>query len=353
MCTNFQVNVPKQGYINGRSMEFGIELESKFFFRKAGHTYDQKIWGPKYGLSWQGKYGFVAMNVLNLPIVTDGMNTQGLSTGNLWLPGTEYQTITDPQKGLSIDNFSAWILSNFADCDEVKSALNAKQVQVGTSKFLQHLLPLHFPIHDAKGNCIVIEFINGEMKIHDNPVGVLTNQPEFPDQLTNLRNYVDLSPWNNQSTTFNGFEVTQTGNGTGLLHLPGDPTPPSRFVRATALTSFADPVDTLDQGINLAFHVLNAVDIPRGLIRNKGEHGTEKDYTQWVVVKDMTRRIYSARFYASLQVQSIDLAALEKSKELDALDGKQVAFPLSPIPNLNPELSKLATPTLHLADVAS
>ncbi|NIZ03725.1 linear amide C-N hydrolase [Thalassospira lucentensis] len=352
MCTDFQVNVPKQGYINGRSMEFGMELESKFFFRKAGHIYDQKIWGENFGLSWQGKYGFVGMNAFNLPLVVDGMNTQGLSTGNLWLPGTQYQTITDPQKGLNIDNFSAWVLSNFASCEEVKSALEANQVQVGAPKFLQNLLPLHYPIHDDQGNSIVIEFIQGEIKIYDNPVGVLTNQPPFPDQLSNLRNYVDLTPWNNETATFNGFEVAQTGNGSGLLHLPGDPTPPSRFVRATTLSSFSEPVDTLDQGVNLALHILNAVDIPRGLIRNKGKNGTEMDYTQWAVIKDMTRRVYYARLYASLNVQSIDISALESSNELDALDGKQVAFPLSPIPEINSELSELATNPLNLADVA-
>jgi choloylglycine hydrolase len=360
MCTDFQIHVENQGYVSGRSKEFALNLNSKFFFRKAGHKFTQELWGKQFGFSWTGTYGFVAMNSFDLPLVTDGINTAGLSTGTLWLPGSQYQTITDPSKGLCIDNFAAWILSSFATCDDVKAALKDNIVEVGASSVVTNMLPLHFPVHDSNGNCIVIEFTGGEVMIYDNPVGTLTNQPEFPWHLNNLRNYTSLSPYDVDEITFNGYDVTQTGHGTGLSDIPGDPTPPSRFVRATVMTSFADPVTTIDAGKNLAFHVLNTVDIPKGIVAEKSKGALTKqefleklpseivdqlpeelisklpddvssilptkDYTQWVVVRDAAKKTYSARFYGSQQVRSVNLLELEKSGMLDKLNGLLVPF---------------------------
>lgn len=379
MCTDFQIHVENQGYVSGRSMEFALNLNSKFFFRKAGHKFTQELWGKEFGFSWTGTYGFVGMNSFDLPIVTDGINTAGLSTGTLWLPGSQYQTITDPSKGLCIDNFAAWILSSFATCADVKAALKDNVVEVGASTVVTNMLPLHFPVHDSDGNCIVIEFTGGKVMIYDNPVGTLTNQPEFPWQLNNLRNYTSLSPYDVDEVTFNGLEVAQTGHGTGLSNIPGDPTPPSRFVRATVMTSFADPVKTMDEGINLAFHVLNTVDIPKGIVAEKPKSGITKqelleklpnevvnllpeelisklpddvssimptkDYTQWVVVRDAANKTYSARFYGSQQVRSVNLMELKKSGMLEKLDGLLVPFAhIGHGDMTNEELSKTEQP---------
>ena len=339
MCTNFMVKSEAGDLANARSMEFGLELGSKLFFRAAGHRYSQRFSGSKFGYEWTGKYGFAGMNVEHLPVSVDGLNTEGLSIGALWLPGSQYQAITDTSKGLSVDNFCDWVLSSFRDCNEVKAALGS--VQVGFPKLLSNLLPLHFPINDARGNSIVIEFIGGEAQVHDNPVGVLTNDPVFDWQLENLRNYVDLSSWDAEPSRFGELTVKQTGHGSGLIGLPGDPTPPSRFVRAAVMSSFADPVKNADEATELAFHILNTVDIPRGAIKDKTKHGVSSDYTQWVAVKDISRQIYSVRFYSSPQVYSLDL----KDVNLQELNGKQLAVPHEPASiSLNPVALDRAEP---------
>lgn len=344
MCTNFLIRVGDDKYVNGRSMEFGANLKSKLFFRAAGHRFSAAEFG-EYGLEWTGNYNVVGMNTNGLPLICDGMNDQGLATGDLWLPGSQYQAITDRKLGLSIDRFAMWVLSSFADVLEVKAALVNNEVQVGAAKFVQNLLPLHFPIHDAAGRSIVVEFTGGEMMVYDNPIGTLTNQPTFPWQMENLRNFVDVSPWDAPTVTFapvgpkdwckenwgdGGFDVSPTGHGSGMMHLPGDPTPPSRFVKAAMLSHFANPVSDLDEGVDLAFHVLNTVDIPKGQNKFKGRGDkTESDYTQWVVVKDLSRKIYFSRFYGSPQVYALDLAAISEA-DWAKLDGKQVAVPSSP-----------------------
>jgi len=338
MCTNFLVGTKASGFINGRSMEFGPDLGSKLFFRKAGHRFDG-IPETKYRYSWTADYNVVGMNTHNLPLLTDGMNDQGLVTGDLWLPGSAYQKISDPQKGLPIDRFAMWILSKFKTVDEVKTALLIdKEVEVGAPWLVQNLLPLHFPVHDATGASIVIEFIDGAMMVHDNPTGTLTNQPPFPDQLNNLRNYVNLTPWDQDPYWINsadpadpekGLKLAPTGHGSGMLGLPGDATPPSRFVKAALFSHFANPFETPDEGVMLAFHILNTVDIPHGINKftNTISAKTESDLTQWVVVKDLIRMVYNVRMYGSTPGYAVDL----KNVDWDALDGKQVEIPTGPV----------------------
>ncbi|MEQ8964666.1 MAG: linear amide C-N hydrolase [Azospirillaceae bacterium] len=327
MCTDFMIRVDGNPVVNGRSMEFGLPLKSKLFFRAPGHAYGPTPGTGEFRHSWTGQYGFVGLDVFDLPLPVDGLNTAGLSTGTLWLPGSAYQKVDDPAKGLTVDRFCEWVLSSFATCAEVRQALDNRVVEVGAPVFLKELLPVHFPIHDATGDSIVVEFIDGAPRIHDNPVGVLTNDPPFPWHLQNLRNYTDLDPWDREKTEFDGFEVEQTGHGTGMMHLPGDSTPPSRFVRAAAMTTFAEPAKTHDEAVALAFHVLNTVDIPTGTSRSRKGVVEENDRTQWVAVKDLARGIYYTRFYDSPQAYAVDLDRVD----LHALDGKQVAVPASPI----------------------
>lgn len=327
MCTNFLLNAGDTGYVNGRSMEFGLPLFSKLFFRAPGHQYIQRFHGPDFGYTWKGNYGFVGLNIFDFQVVTDGMNSEGLSTGALWLPGTQYPNITDKAKGLSIDSFCVWLLSRFASCAEVKEALNNGEVQVGAPKLLEKLEPLHFPVHDAQGKSIVVEFIGGQIQVYDNPVSVLTNDPFFEWQLENLRNYVSVTPWDAHRVQVGDLKVEPTGHGTGFIPLPGDSTPPSRFVRAAMMKTYSSPVENLDKATTLAFHILNTVDIPHGISRSKKALMiTENDHTQWAVVKDLTRKILSVRFYDSPQVYSVDLNKINLSE----VDGKQLPIPDTP-----------------------
>ncbi|MEP3122243.1 MAG: linear amide C-N hydrolase [Nisaea sp.] len=328
VCTNFLVGDTTPGFVNGRSMEFASDLKSRLYFQAAGRHFSAQGFGD-YQFEWQGQHNVVGMNTHGLPVLTDGMNDKGLATGDLWLPGSKYQKITDKKKGLSIDRFAAWLLSSFATVEEVRKAMKDGVVEVGAPVFVQNVLPLHFPVHDASGDSIVIEFTGGDALVYDNPVGTLTNQPPFPWQLENIRNYVNLTPRDIEPMNINGMEFSPTGHGAGLLGLPSDPTPPSRFVKAALSAHFAEPFTTMDEGVTLAFHILNSVDIPKGMNRfhdsNTGK--TCSDYTQWVVVKDLERKGYYVRDYVSPQVYSVDLTKID----WQAMDGKQIDIPTVPI----------------------
>ena len=95
----------------------------------------------------------------------------------------------------------------------------------------------HFFLQDKSGKSLVVEPVDGTLKVHDAPLGVMTNAPTYDWHMTNLANYVNLSVKDIDQTKVGGVTVPAFGAGTGLLGLPGDFTPPSRFVRAVGLSA--------------------------------------------------------------------------------------------------------------------
>ena len=113
----------------------------------------------------------------------------------------------------------------------------------------------------------MIEYVDGELHTYDNPIGVITNSPTFDWQQTNLRNYINLSTVNASPLTIDGVTLAPFGQGSGMMGLPGDFTPPSRFVRAVALSQDAVPGQDAEATVKVAFHILDSFDIPLGAVR--------------------------------------------------------------------------------------
>ncbi|RKH36133.1 linear amide C-N hydrolase [Corallococcus praedator] len=332
MCTDFLITgtdsrISTNFAVNGRSMEFGVDLKSQIMVHAKGTPFQSKAPGLKTGLKWTSTYGFVGLTALSDAIIVDGMNTEGLSVGALWLPGSTYPAVTQPAQALALVDFVNWALGTCATVADVKAALTRGNVQVWEGDLLAKLLPLHFPIHDAAGNSVVVECTNGQLNIYDNPVGVCTNNPPFPQQLENLGNYANLSPWDAKPTELGLQSFSPAGHGSGMRGLPGDSTPPARFVRATYLKQYAQPVASSADANTLAFHLLNTVDIPLGTSRSVDKQGKDAvDYTQWAVVKDLTARTFSVRFYGNPCVYSVNLDTLDFS----GASGKPFPVPATP-----------------------
>jgi penicillin V acylase-like amidase (Ntn superfamily) len=316
MCTDFLLTAEKKSaFVNGRSMEFGLELNSRPLVRRRGEvmrsrTPDKTL--ERNGLQWTVKYGYVGMNVLDLSSVVDGLNERGLSVGTLWLPGSEYQHVSDPNRALSVLLVNDWLLGTCASVADVKAALPS--VEVWAYKPMEDkLAPVHFTVHDASGNSIVIEYTAGKLLIYDNWIATTTNAPVFPWHLENVRNYVGLTPWDVDELTINGKVFTPTGHGSGLRGIPGDFTPPSRLIRTLFLMNSANQAKDARAARNLALHILNDIDIPKGVVRSKGALGTSDDYTQWVAVKDLTHLMFDYRRYEDLDLRRIDLNKIDFS----------------------------------------
>jgi choloylglycine hydrolase len=168
-----------------------------------------------------------------------------------------------------------------------------------------------------------VEYVGGELNIYDNPLGVMTNAPPFSWHIINLQNFVNLRPLSVTSENIAGINLTGVGQGTGMLGMPGDYTPTSRFIRAVALTQSAYSPKNAQEGANLAWHILNAFDISKGVVRGRTSDGAIlSDYTMWTTVKDITNRIFYYRTYDNLNIKKVDL------KTLDFLEDEIKKIPL-------------------------
>ena len=234
-CTSFLLRTSDGGVVYGRTMEFGFQLTSEAIVLPRQFAFTATGPGGKPGLVWSSKYGAVGLNAFGLPILTDGMNEKGLAGGILYFPGyAGYADAakTDPAKALAPWEFLTWALTSFASVAEVKAALAGVAIIDVAQPNLGITPPFHYTLHDASGASIVVEPVNGALKVYDNPLGVMTNAPTFDWHLTNLKNYVKISPVNAEAITIDGVTIPSFGQGSGLLGIPGDPTPPSRLLRA-------------------------------------------------------------------------------------------------------------------------
>lgn len=312
-CTNFFLKASDGTVVNARTMEFGTNLKSRILIVARDQQFQSSAPKNNKGLSWQNKYGYLAIDVLgNKEVIVDGQNEKGLSLGGLWMPqSTTYKTPTEEEykQSLAITQFGAWALGNFATVDEVKEAVNNIIVWGDYLEELKTVPPMHIAITDAKGQAIVIEFIDGKTTVHDNKSGVLTNEPNFQWQRTNLKNYINLTPYNPAPVTVDGITYSATGQGSGMKGLPGDWTPPSRFVKSSLMLASVDKPKSAQETVQLAQHIMNNFDIPKGVIRDRTR--TEQDHTQWTVFKDLTNGRLYYKSYNDSQLRMIDLKQLK------------------------------------------
>ncbi len=194
-CTSLRLMTTNGYPIYGRTMEFAsATIAWQLAIYPRGVTFTGLAPDGETGLSWTGKYGFVGAlgGKIKDGAVSDGMNEKGLVVGLLILYGSKYQVPNDEadiKKTIAYWQLGNYILSNFATVGEVKKAL-ADDVLVANIPLPSSLglpsLPVHFAVHDADGNALVIEYIDHQLHIYDNPLGVLTNDPSFEWQMENL-----------------------------------------------------------------------------------------------------------------------------------------------------------------------
>ena len=322
-CTGILLTATDGTVVHARTMEFAIELNSEAMvvprgFARTGTTPDGKP-----GLKWAAKYASFGLNGAGLPILFDGMNEKGLAGGMFYFPGSaEYQPYTPGEATKTISQWEvlAWALENFASVEEVKANIGNIVVASAVFSGWGFAPEAHYTLRDSTGANLVIEYVGGKLNLYDAPLGVVTNSPGYDWHTTNLRNYVNFSMTNAPPVKLGSVTLEPTGQGSGMLGLPGDFTPPSRFVRAVAFTQSVIKPATGRDAILTAFHVLNQFDIPKGSARDdkKDANGNiSADYTLWTVAADLKAKRYYFRTFANSQIRVLDMATLP-------LDGKDI-----------------------------
>ena len=321
MCTSILIKAQDGSPIYGRTMEWGgFDLRSDLLLVPRDTTFTSALSDHKDGMAWQNQLGFIAINAVKKPFATDGMNETGLTLGVLYMPGfARYQDIMDGEEAASLNNIdlAAYILGQFGRIADIKAALPALRVVYNKDleKAFGAPIPIHWIITDKAGDSIIVEYMDGQLQIHENKIGVLTNSPGYDWHLLNLRNYSNLQPQDLPTDReINGVSLRPFGVGSGMHGLPGDSTPPSRFIRAVAFTQTMLPFADAAHGVQEAGRIMHNFDIPRGLVR-EGQHGDKiiAGYTQWTVIGDIRKKrdYYWTEF--NRRMRMVDLSKLDFS----------------------------------------
>ena len=318
MCTSFLLKGSDGGAAYGRSMEFGMPLNSQLMISPRGYEYQGIGIDGKAGtgLNWTAKYAVAGMNILGLPTYADGMNEKGLVGGLLNAPFTaQYQDVSQADSANSINSSQIllYALTNFATIDEVKAGFAQIFVNRSTvAAYKNQTPPVRVPLHDASGNSIVIEYIKGELVITDNPTHVCTNDPVLTEQFTNIGNYANLTNIEQKPLVINGATYQSPSSGNGMHGLPGDYLSTSRFIRALFLSKSVPASYSTEKMVNAAWHITGSFDIPPGAITltadnpyGGGVDGIE--ITEWMIVADSKNMIYNVKMFDTTNVYAFDL----------------------------------------------
>ena len=343
MCTSFLLKGSDGGAAYGRSMEFGMPLNSELMISPRGYQYQGIGVDGKAGtgLNWTAKYAVAGMNILGLPTYADGMNEKGLVGGLLNAPFTaQYQDVSQADSANSINSSQILLfaLTNFATIDEVKAGFKKIFVNRSTvAAYKNQTPPVRVPLHDANGNSIVIEYIKGELVITDNPTHVCTNDPVLTEQFTNIGNYANLTNIEQNPLVINGATYQSPSSGNGLHGLPGDYLSPSRFIRALFLSKSVPASYSTEKMVNAAWHITGSFDIPPGAITltadnpyGGGVDGIE--ITEWMIVADSKNMIYNVKMFETTNVYAFDLKKINSdAKDLTyfKLDKPQMPIQLN------------------------
>lgn len=312
-CTGITLKSKDNGVVTARTIEWGeSEMENLYTVVPRGYIQQSMLPnGDTGGMTFSSMYGYVGLAVVEPGWVVDGMNEAGLSAGLFYFPGYgQYPEYNPEDKANTISDFQlvSWILSRFSTVDQVKAAI--KDIRV--TSIDPRASTAHWRITEPSGKQIVIEFINGQAQVYDSELGVLTNSPDYPWQLRNLNNYVNLAPGTAGPIKMGPITLRAFGAGSGLLGLPGDFTPPSRFVRAAFLQTCSIQQDTSYNSVLQAFHILNNFDVPLGTEFPVGEYPVNMpSATQWTIATDMHDRIVYYHTMYNRTLRSIDLNKID------------------------------------------
>ncbi|MGI6024621.1 choloylglycine hydrolase family protein [Pediococcus parvulus] len=277
MCTSVMYQNAKGNWFLARTMDFSFELGGRpvviprnFHFKSDA---DEKGFDTKLGFTGAGRD-------LNGYILVDGVNEAGVGAATLYFDGLAKfaDQAVSGKTNVAPHEVINWILGNVTNVADLKAKIADLNIVAIANDLFKIIVPLHWIVADKTGACVVLEQDENGMKVMDDPVKVMTNSPDFQWHLKNLNNYVQLKPTSHSSKKYGEFESEAYGLGSGALGLPGDYTSVSRFVRAAFIRQNTDKAKTVPGSINALSHILNSVEIPKGV---KADNEGGCDYSQY------------------------------------------------------------------------
>ncbi len=318
-CTGITLTSQDGGIVVARTVEWALSdaQHNKILIVPRNKTFNALTPEGNNGMTWVGKYGFITLTAYGQPYGPDGLNEEGLYVGVYYLPGFAEYAVYDKANAsvsMSVGDFMQWMLSSFKTVDDIVANLgNILVVSVENEEFGGADLPFHFKITDPTGKAKVIEIVNnGEIKVYEPYLGVITNSPTYDWHVINQRNYLGLTVMPNPTQTFGSHHLGPLGGGSGLIGLPGDFTPPSRFVRSAVFTASCRTLATATEAVFESFRILDNFNIPLGtLVPEEYLPDDIVSATQITTSSDLKNRVFYYHTMWNRQIRKIDLKAID------------------------------------------
>ena len=311
-CTGITLRTADGSPIVARTIEWGgSNLNSRYVIVPRG--YAQRSYTPDGvdGMRFTARYGYVGLAVEQKEFIAEGLNEEGLSAGLFYFPAYGRYVDFDPalkERSIADLQLVAWVLGSCRTVDEVKQAVG----QVRVIAVDPRASTVHWRFTDRSGRQIVLEILDGKPCFYDSELGVLTNSPGYEWQMSHLNYYVNLHPGAAAPQKLGAVTLSQFGAGGAMLGLPGDITPPSRFVRAAFYQATAPQRPTAEETVLECFQILTNFDIPIGIEFAAGQTPTDiPSATQWTSAADPQNGCIYYRTMYNSAIRCIDLKEID------------------------------------------
>ena len=301
MCT--AVTYKTNDFYMGRTLDYEFSYGDEITVTPRNYSFTLR-----HGGKLENHYAIIGMAHVagNYPLYYDAINEKGLGIAGLNFVGNATYKPVDPSSSKhQITQFELipFILGTCASLKEAKEAL--KNMDLVDTPFSPQLPvgSLHWLIADETGS-ITVEAVKEGLMIYDNPAGVLTNNPPFPQQMFQLNNYMHLSPRQPVNTFSKDLPLNTYSRGMGALGLPGDLSSSSRFVRASYVKMNSRCNGDELSSVSQFFHILGSVDQQRGCCEvAEGKY----EITLYTSCCNATKGIYYYTTYENHQINAVDM----------------------------------------------
>ena len=314
MCT--AATYKTKDFYFGRTLDYEFSYGDEVTITPRNYQFDFHN-----GYVIKNHYAIIGMAYVSgdYPLYYDAVNEKGLGMAGLNFVGNAYYFSEEKDKdNIAQFEFIPWLLSQCATVKEAKKLL--EKINITKTPFSKDLpiAQLHWIIAD-RDEAITVESVKEGIKIYSNPVGVLTNNPPFNEQMFQLNNYMHLSPKSPENHFSDKLQLSVYSRGMGALGLPGDLSSQSRFIRAAFTKMNSVSGNSELESVSQFFHILGSVDQQRGCC-DVGDK--EFEITIYTSCCNTDKGIYYYTSYNNHQITAVNM----HKENLD--DNKLVRYPL-------------------------
>ena len=322
MCTC--IDFTTKDHYFGRNLDLEYRFGEKVVITPRNYRFDLKN-----GDSLCTKYAMVGMASVRdcYPLYAEATNEAGLSMAGLNFPNNACFCGPDASGfHLCPHELIPYFLGLYSTVAQLRPLLT--DLNIADLSLVPDLpvASLHWMISDAE-ECVVLEQTEDGLKVYDNPVGILTNDPPFSYQLLHLDSYLNLTPCYGENRFSDKLDLKQYGMGMGAIGLPGDASPTSRFVKAAFCKCNSVCGEDEAASVTQFFHILDSVSVVKGSTLTKT--GLD-ELTLYSCCINTTKGIYYYKTYNNSQITAIRMTGREKCRKTlsihELIDTQQIRY---------------------------